>query len=188
MEKPINKNWMKRWRIMAAAAGLAGLMGCGAESKVPPPPAVVNRVSLQTFTGSSACADLERYLEDTAVLQMRTELEAARDGVPGWGWWGGGFRGGIEDLATGATPSANAGVKAAPTDVTTTNNQVAGVDEADFVKNDGTRIFALSGERLYASKSWPAEQTAVQGSVAIEGWPQEMFLAEVYMPGTKYSC
>lgn len=162
----MNKNWVNRWRMMAAAAGLAGVLGCGSESKVPTPPAVVNRVSLQAFTGSSACADLETYLEDTAVLQMRTELESARDGVPGWGWWGGGFRGGLEDLATA---SANTGVKSAPTDVTTTNNQVAGVDEADFVKNDGTRIFALSGNTLHAVKSWPANETAVQGTLKIEG-------------------
>ena len=53
---------------------------------------------------------------------------------------------------------------------------MAGVDEADFVKNDGTRIFVLSGEKLYAAKSWPAEQTAVQGTLKIEGWPREMFL------------
>ena len=70
----MKKNWTNRWRMIAAAAGLAGLLGCGTESKVPPPPAVVNRVSLSAFQGASACQDLETYLEDTAVLQMRTQL------------------------------------------------------------------------------------------------------------------
>ena len=173
------KNWTNRWRSIAAAAGLAGLLaGCGTESKVPPPPAVVNRVSLQAFQGGSACQDLETYLEDTAVLQMRTQLEAQRDGVPGWGWWGG-WGWGLEDAAFGGPPqAANAagGTRAAPTDFTTTNNQVAGVDEADFVKNDGTRIFALSGNTLHAVTSWPADQTAVLGTLKIEGYPREMFL------------
>ncbi|HEY0881866.1 MAG TPA: beta-propeller domain-containing protein, partial [Archangium sp.] len=164
---------------MAAAAGLAaGLTGCeGKESEIPPPPSVVNRVSLSAFQGSNACADLETYLEDTAVLQMRTQLEAARDGVPGWGWWGGWGRGGLEFDAAGP-PQANAaaGGSAAPTNYTQTNNQVAGVDEADFVKNDGTRIFALSGNTLHAVRSWPADQTAVLGTLKIEGYPREMFL------------
>lgn len=172
-------NWTTRWRAVAAAAGLAaGLTGCaGKESEIPPPPSVVNRVSLSSFQGSNACADLETYLEDTAVLQMRTQLEAARDGVPGWGWWGGWGRGGLEFDAAGP-PQANAaaGGSAAPTNYTQTNNQVAGVDEADFVKNDGTRIFALSGNTLHAVRSWPAEQTAVLGTLKIEGYPREMFL------------
>lgn len=175
----MTKTWMTRWRLAAAAAGLAGLLGgCGNESKVPPPPAVVNRVSLTAFSGASACQDLETYLEDTAVMQMRTQLEAARDGVPSWGWWGGWGGRGLEDTAFGTPSSANSagGQAAAPTDFTTTNNQVAGVDEADFVKNDGTRIFALSGNTLHAVRSWPADQTAVVGTLKLEGYPREMFL------------
>ncbi|MDP3152322.1 MAG: beta-propeller domain-containing protein [Archangium sp.] len=174
----MKQNWINRWRTMAAAAGLAGFFGgCEAESNIPKPPSVVNRVSLQSFTGGSACQDLETYLEDTAVLQMRTQLEAARDGVPGWGWWGGWGRGGLEfDTAGGLAPASANSAQSAPTNVTTTNNQVAGVDEADFVKNDGTRIFALSGSTLHAVRSWPADQTAVQGTLKIEGYPREMFL------------
>lgn len=172
-------NWMKRWRTMAAAAaGLAALAGCNGENNIPQPPAVVNRVSLTSFSGSSACQDLETYLEDTAVLQMRTQLEAQRDGVPSWGWWGFWGGRGVED-AFGGPQAANAGAappSAAPTNYTTTNNQVAGVDEADFIKNDGTRIFALSGNTLHAIKSWPADQLAIQGKLAIEGYPREMFL------------
>lgn len=174
----MKKNWMNRWRTIAAAAGLAStslLTGCG--DSIPKPEAVVNRVSLQSFQGANACQDLETYLEDTAVLQMRTQLEAERDGVPGWGWWGwfGGGRGVLED---GAVPSAAnaAGGQSAPTNYTTTNNQVAGVDEADFVKNDGTRIFALAGNTLHAVKSWPATDLAVQGTLELEGYPREMFL------------
>ena len=41
----MNKNWMNRWRTLAAAAGLAGLLGgCDSASTIPAPPAVVNRV------------------------------------------------------------------------------------------------------------------------------------------------
>jgi len=172
------KHWTNRWRAVAAAAGLASLVSACGTDKVPPPPAVVNRVSLQAFQGGNACQDLETYLEDTAVMQMRTQLEADRDGVPGWGWWGwaGGFRGEFDAAGPQATGAANAAPPSAPTNYTTTNNQVAGVDEADFVKNDGTRIFALAGNTLHAVKSWPATELAVQGTLKIEGYPRELFL------------
>ena len=109
-------------------------------------------------------------------MQMRTELEAQRDGVPGWGWWGGwGGRGWLErSVAAGGPQSGHS--EAGPTNVTTTNTQVAGVDEADFVKNDGTRIFVLSGNKLLRVASWPATNLSLQGTLKIEGWPREMFL------------
>lgn len=164
-----------RWVAMASVTTLVWA-GCGkGTNSIPEPQAVQKKVALTSFEGQNACADLETYIEDTAVLQMRTDLEAARDGVPGWGWWGGWFGRGIETVDA-SSPTAAGASKGAPSDYTTTNNQVAGVDEADFVKNDGTRIFVLSGQRLYASKSWPAEQTAVQGSLEIGGYPREMFL------------
>ncbi|MCA3016894.1 MAG: beta-propeller domain-containing protein [Myxococcaceae bacterium] len=158
------------------AAGAASAAGCGTQGPIPDPLPVQNRVALSSFSGPTACADLEAYLEETAVRQMRTQLEAARDQVPSWGWWGGDFgRGGIE-LANAEARAGSAAPAPAPSNYTTTNTQVAGVDEADFVKNDGTRIFALSGNRLYAARSWPATELAVRGSLAIEGYPREMFL------------
>jgi hypothetical protein len=170
-----NSRW-RQWLIgTLAGAGLAA--GCGG-NRLPEPPAVQDRAELLSFKGESACKDLEAYLEDTAVLQMRTELEAQRDGVPGWGWWGGGFgfRGGVEDLALAPNAAGSAEKSAGPANYTTTNNQVAGVDEADFIKNDGNRIFVLSGNKLYASKSWPAADLSLSGKLVIEGWPREMFL------------
>ncbi len=68
--------------------------------------------------------------------------------------------------------------RAGPDDYTETNNQVAGVDEADFVKNDGTRIFVISGRKLYVHRSWPAESLSAVGSLPLEGWPREMFLKD----------
>ncbi|MBX7113849.1 MAG: beta-propeller domain-containing protein [Myxococcaceae bacterium] len=163
-----------RWRLYAALTGLglAGI-GCGADNK-PQPPAVNSRVQLLAFTGTNACQDLEQYIEDTAVRDMRNTLESYRDET--YSYWG---RGGplfAEDAA--GAPSAAGAAKTTPTDYTTTNTQVAGVDEADFVKNDGTRIFALSGNTLYASKSWPAADLSIQSKLEIEGWPREMFLDE----------
>ncbi len=152
--------------------------GCG--NNVPPeqPPPIQDRVTLTSFSGTNACRDLEEYLEDNAVRMMRTQLEASRDGVPSWGWWGGGFGRGLEDsFAPAAGAADNKQSAPMPTNYTTTNTQVAGVDEADFVKNDGNRIFVLSGDKLYASLSWPATNLSLQGKLQLQGWPQEMFLA-----------
>src|SRR5438552_4654225 len=74
--------------------------------------------------------------------------------------------------AAGAAPGASA----APASFSTTNVQVAGVDEADFVKNDGTRIFVLSGRNLFTVTSWPPQGLALAGKLEIEGWPGSMFL------------
>ncbi len=165
-------NFKSKWWQFAQATALAGaLAGCdNPNNPIPPPEAINTRGGLTTFSG-----DLEQYLEDTAVLQMRSQLEAMRDEVPGWGWWGfrGGF-GGLDNLEASAAGSA--APPSAPSAYTQTNNQVQGVDEADFVKNDGTRIFSLSGDRLYAVKSWPASELGVQGSLKIEGWPRELFI------------
>jgi hypothetical protein len=165
-----------RWPLPSTLGPL--LLAAACSGSVAPPPAVVNRAALEAFGGDTACADLEQYIEDTAVLQMRTQLEGQRDYVPVWGWWGGWggmwADGGV--MMGGVAGAAAPDRASAPSAYTTTNNQVAGVDEADLVKNDGTRIFALAGGKLHAVRSWPPEATALQGSLAIEGWPTELFL------------
>src|SRR6266850_3441461 len=45
-------------------------------------------------------------------------------------------------------PVAAAGARAAGDDFSATNVQEAGVDEPDIVKSDGSRIFAIAGDRL----------------------------------------
>lgn len=174
------RTFKNTWRSWAAGAASLAVAGCNTGHSPEAPPAIQDRVSLTAFSGTNACRDLENYLEDNAVRMMRTQIEASRDNVPSWGWWGGGFRGGLDDFASPAAGNAESGGKAtaAPKDYTTTNTQVEGVDEADFVKNDGTRIFVLSGDKLYASLSWPATNLSLQGKLKIDGYPQEMFLAD----------
>lgn len=137
---------------------------CGGEDTVEPPPAIQEDVALRTM---SSCAELERYIEETAIRQMEADMN-------GWGAWFGPEL----DAATGGPTRAGGDESAAPTDYTTTNTQVEGVDEADFVKNDGTRIFVLAGRKLYLSRSWPPEDLSVLASRDIVGWPLEMFLDE----------
>ena len=158
---------MRAWRWLVLGALGAAMAGCG--SRIPEPQAIQKQLELQSF---QSCEELEAYIEDTAVLQMRMQLEQSKKTYSS-----GGARvllGGAP--AADATMAAGAPASSGPSAYTTTNTQVAGVDEADFVKNDGTRIFVLSGDTLYINQSWPAADLKTVSSVRIDGWPREMFL------------
>ena len=142
---------------------IAAVAAAACSKASPPPPDVQRHVALQR---AANCASLQQTVQDAAVRQMRSIMDVYKQqsyGVPM-------MLGGAEG---DATPQAAA---AAPSSYSTTNVQVAGVDEADFVKNDGTRIFVLSGQKLYAAQSWPPENLAIMGRLTLEGWPSEMFL------------
>ncbi len=165
-----------RWmRFGGLGLAVMAVAGCESESELPPAPVVQQSAKLESF---ESCKALEDYIEDTAVLQMRTQLEAS--GV----FYGGGVEGEPRDNVDGApVPPSSPGAPVpttggAPNDHTGTNNQVAGVNEADFVQNDGTRLFVLSGQKLHITRTWPAEQMGLASTLAIEGWPREMFLDE----------
>ncbi|AKJ08167.1 beta propeller domain-containing protein [Archangium gephyra] len=160
------------------ALALLGLAACGGKSGIPENQPVQQKARLESF---ESCAALESHIEDAAVLDMRSTMERNKPSY--WKARGGWFGGSPVEYADGAgapTPSAGGdsagGGSSGPNDHTGTNNQVEGVDEADFVKNDGTRIFVLSGQKLYVHRSWPAESLRVESSVTLEGWPRQMFL------------
>ncbi|BDG04170.1 beta-propeller domain-containing protein [Anaeromyxobacter oryzae] len=113
----------------------------------------------------TSCPELEKTIEDGLVLQMRSILEQSRVGFYPGGPLGAG--------GPAAAPAPTAG----PSSYTTTNSQVEGVGEADFVQNDGTRIAALADKKLHLARSWPPEALAVTASLEIEGWPHDLFLA-----------
>lgn len=81
---------------------------------------------------------------------------------------------------TSATVETAAGVpSAAPaksTDYSATNIQVAGVDEADIVKTDGEYIYALSGQKVYIIKAYPADGMEIVSTIELEGYGQEFFI------------
>ncbi|MDH7593597.1 MAG: beta-propeller domain-containing protein [Methanomicrobiales archaeon] len=58
----------------------------------------------------------------------------------------------------------------------TTNIQVEGVDEPDFVKNDGKYIYIISGDRLLIVDAYPAEKARVLSEITVKGRPAELFL------------
>ncbi len=168
---------VKSWGWLGLVARGAGCGGGGGEEEggaVPANVPVQQEARLERF---ESCPALESYVEETAVGLMRADLERMKGYYRGGGGW---FPGPVpvEDGNAGppSAPTPGSPGSAGPGDYTDTNNQVEGVDEADFVKNDGTRIFVLSGKKLYAHRSWPAESLSALSSLTLEGWPREMFL------------
>ncbi|HWE24604.1 MAG TPA: beta-propeller domain-containing protein, partial [Myxococcales bacterium] len=128
------------------------------------PPGIQRRVALQAV---SSCDELSSQVQEAAVRLMRAQLDSSKTivayGAPG---------GGSTNSAGGNSPTP----AAPPASYSTTNTHVAGVDEADFMKNDGTRIFTLANGSLEVVKSWPPQDLSFAAKLPIEGWPTSMFL------------
>ncbi|MFW6118296.1 MAG: beta-propeller domain-containing protein [Chloroflexota bacterium] len=54
-------------------------------------------------------------------------------------------------------------------DYSTTNIQVAGVDEADIVKTDGEYIYFVSGNKTIIVKAYPPKQAQIVSQIELEG-------------------
>jgi len=113
--------------------------------------------------------------------------------VGGYGYGGGAFG---EGDSTGAIPpgapepaagaqgtttgTGGTSASSAPADRATshsdTNNQVKGVDEADFVKTDGKNLYVIHGSAFKVLQAWPANDLKELSSLDIEGIPTEMFV------------
>ncbi len=78
----------------------------------------------------------------------------------------------------------DAGVVEPPSDpdeaseYSTTNTQVAGVDEADYVKNDGNTIYVLNDTSLVVFDAWPVEELNEVARIPLPAEPRRMFLAD----------
>ncbi|HSD89845.1 MAG TPA: beta-propeller domain-containing protein, partial [Kofleriaceae bacterium] len=96
------------------------------------------------------------------------------------------YRGyGAEDSAGSPSPGSTTGTgggtggtggTSGPSTGTGTNNQVAGVDEADFIKNDGQYIYLAQNGVLRIVDSWPADQTHEVSKTPIDGDPKKLFV------------
>jgi len=61
-------------------------------------------------------------------------------------------------------------------DHSTTNVQVTGVDEPDFVKNDGRFIYVISGQSLAIVDAYPAASASIISKTTISDTPKDLFI------------
>jgi hypothetical protein len=114
-------------------------------------------------------ARLKSWAIEGAVARYRDML-----GRPVWPWWGGPivmFDGGMApaSTATASGPSAR--------DYSQAPTQVAGVDEGDRVKTDGSHLFVIAGDGIDILDVAAPEQLGVVSHLALPGDEQQLFLS-----------
>ncbi len=57
-----------------------------------------------------------------------------------------------------------------------TNTQEEGIDEADFIKNDGAYIYVVANNTFKIIDAWPPEEARVISKIEIEGTPTKLFV------------
>jgi uncharacterized secreted protein with C-terminal beta-propeller domain len=134
----------------------AALVGCNTDE--PTPPAAQDDIHLRRMAD---CDELRDRLTDTLTDSV---LGLGRGFYPPMA---------EDDMAADGGSESGGG---APTDFTGTNNQEAGVDELDLVKTNGTHMFIAQDRSLQILRSWPAADSAVIASIALDGWARGLFL------------
>lgn len=124
---------------------LALLVGCTAAEDNP---------ELQRFAD---CAELNTWMRTSARRQVEFRGDVYGSPV---------LRGG------GAEPAM---AEDSASGWSTTNVQIDGVAEADFVQNDGEHVFVLDATGLSILDAWPVETMAEVGRVTLEGTPDSLY-------------
>jgi inhibitor of cysteine peptidase len=136
------------------------------EPSVPPPPDTPPVISeLKTF---SSYEELENF------LNVNMEKAGHLENLPTFT-----FRGGEGSFL--ALDSQTLGPESAPGEYSTTNIQVAGVDEADIVKTDGEYLYVVSGSYIYILRAYPANQAVLLSKIEFN----ETYGAQIYVNGNK---
>ncbi|MBN2458205.1 beta-propeller domain-containing protein [Candidatus Woesearchaeota archaeon] len=71
---------------------------------------------------------------------------------------------GVSDLAVESLESGGSAPQAVSS-YSETNVQVAGIDEADLIKTDGSYIYTISGDSLYIIKAYPGEDAEIVSTI-----------------------
>ena len=141
--------------------------------------AIIAVALMQDESLPASGGDIHKF-ESTEAL--KAYLKAHRgESVPGYSSQGGPANDGVRCKGS---PGKRRRVQAArismpsvsADDYSATNIQVIGVDEADFVKNDGKYIYLISDGALVIIDAYPAEQARIVSTTPIRESPEEIFL------------
>ena len=135
--------------------------------------------TLQTYDECDALLlDLRNSLFDEMLVRLDQESYYHWIGGP-WMWREGGVMF-SDDVAVAESAADDAGSNSASTsregEFSGTNNQEAGVDEADFLKTDGFHIYMLNGQSLVIMDVPEFGQIGLSSEMEIEGSPLQMMI------------
>jgi Beta propeller domain len=140
-------------------------------------------VKLYALERVDDCAEAEREAREHALKHMNDQLD---EGLAAALKGGGTLCDAAAGLPTASAPPSPA--PSAPSDpsneassdgadsTSMTNNQVAGVDEADFIKNDDKYVYAVLNGALRIVEAWPAASARELARVPLEGTPKKLFV------------
>jgi uncharacterized secreted protein with C-terminal beta-propeller domain len=155
-------------RTHRVTLAMLALVGCSTDESTAPS---AWQARLNPIAG---CEEAKSYVKEVALEKMRANLDAQLasylDGDMCFSRGGG-----LEDASGQPTPGAEPPASG-PTNSTGTNNQVTGIDEADFVKNDGQYIYLAQNKVLRIVDAWPADQTHEVSKTALPGAPKKLFV------------
>ncbi len=142
------------------------------------------------LTQLDSCDSLLGHLKSQAISQMEQRLDETLAQYMSYSYCSGytgyygddgydfdaydGMNRAPGDPSVGAITSEAGGESAS--EYSETNNQVQGVAEADFIKNDGSHIYILADGRFQIVDAWPADQSHMLSSHAVEGEPKRLFV------------
>ncbi len=111
---------------------------------------------------------LMNFLDKAGAFQSRINYYGRSGGIMALGDTA------MKVSAPSAESSSGSGQSA--TDYSTTNIQVEGVDEADFIKNDGKYIYMISQNKLLIVDAYPAEDAKIISETKLSGNVRDLFL------------
>lgn len=177
-------------RILALGCAVSAL-ACGAAAGGGSGGTGTTKQPLEALVPLQGCGEVETFLRDRLVADVNAYVDAAIKQIDE-SQYGGCYGGYAEEgdmaptagAASSSSSSSSSGGGAAPppapgkgaSQTSTTNNQVANVDEADFVKNDDTYLYVVANGALRIVKAWPANEAKEIANVALEGEPRKLFV------------
>jgi inhibitor of cysteine peptidase len=161
--------------LLAGLVLLAAIIAAGCAGSVVMPTAG----DIKKFSSTDEIRD---YLKNNTAIAGANEYDHATNGV--WATdaampvGAAAPRAGVAEAAVAKGDSVILQSSGSPgsADHSTTNIQVAGVDEPDFVKNDGKYIYVITGQTLAIVDAYPASSASVVSRTEIEDSPRDIFI------------
>ncbi|MBX3224467.1 MAG: beta-propeller domain-containing protein [Labilithrix sp.] len=174
-------------------------MACGTAAGVPAGRTGSTQRPLEALVPLQGCGEVEAYLRERLAVdvnryvdQMIAPIEQIERSEAARGPRRGGFNNSARPTAeysTGVSNDSNSasssGIPASfnsassgsgASQTSKTNNQVAGVDEADFVKNDDKYLYIVANGALRILQAWPANEAREVAKVTLGGEPRKLFV------------
>ena len=163
--------------VVAFAVVAVLLAGCDTIGTYEPAPPTGK--SLSALKTADGCDEVLELMKQETIEQMEARLDESL----GWalemveyGCMMYAMDAGTGGPPPGPTQTNGGGEEGGAKEYSETNTQVEGVDEADFIKNDGSYIYIVADGMFQVIDAWPAPNTAKIATFEIEGEPKRMYV------------